>query len=164
MDEWDTVTFPPAINQFHVEGVVSDVFCGYPLPYSEDQDARRSVSVISPALATAQGMVQMWLRVPEDENTASDVEAVPLAVRSPLTEGCLRALCMEHGDIEPGADVTSMLTRLEAVLRRELFHRRLVISGQLRLEQRYDGDAGRTVAVPYLSLPMDGLRRSYWLL
>ncbi|CCW59956.1 unnamed protein product [Phytomonas sp. EM1] len=141
------------------------------------EGVRRSVTLVDPA-AAQDVAVLLWLDVTED----GDGEGVPLAVRGRLSIGVVEAAATEAGRAETGIppstvggspsegsptatdQAESALIWYAERLRRELMHKRVIISGMIRVEQRYDADADKFIEVPYIQLPRDGLRMSYHII
>lgn len=152
-------------NQAHVEGRVSDVEVGYLCGMVRAKEewgkehCRHSVGQMcsgysggdveaSPAL-----WLRFWLEVPMEE--------VPLGVVSPLSHRSVLAL-LDDADVkfsEPESSTEISVAALKARLSSELLEQRVIVSGQLRMEERYDGDSHRITQIPVVLLPTDGFRR-----
>eukprot|EP00796_Vickermania_ingenoplastis_P004960 gene4960-3558_t len=130
-------------NTAHVEGVVREVRVGCPRPETEEEwesPARRhTVPSASPPTT------QLWLWV---DVADSEAGVVPLAVVCPLS-------AQQAAVLSPAADSADLPRYFQQLL----LNKRVIVSGQLRLEERYDGDLHRIVQVPRLQLSEDGFRR-----
>ncbi|CCW67072.1 unnamed protein product [Phytomonas sp. Hart1] len=178
---------PACVNLAHIEGVVREVGCGEARSHGEVGSEpgprvalRRAVSLIAPAVAQ-DVVVQLWLDIAEGSGKA------PLAVRGHLSRAVIEAAaadarCDDTAPTENGggaaaapgsnpkevnpttAGADCCLVWYAKRLRRELEHKRVIVSGMIRVEQRYDADADKFIEVPYIQLPRDGLNMSYHII
>lgn len=103
--------------------------------------------------------LRLWLLLPVQGN--EDVTA-PLALHCPLSAAVVQDLSSLTFPSPLGKN-SSESKGVEAAcvkfFESALGKKRVIVTGQLRMEERYDGDLHRIVQVPYISLPMDSFER-----
>lgn len=156
----DTVGTPHSLNVIHIEGTVAGVECGYGIHHQEGTgEAVRHVVTVEDTESAHVPQLQLWL------NVAEEGCAVPLAVRCLLSgdavDAAWRSTTAPQSQAECNHSFCDKLRGYMLSVRRELLHKRVIVSGVLKEELLYDADANGVVAVPVVHLPMDGLASSH---
>lgn len=120
----------------------------------------------------------IWMSISDGKEEMQRCTEAPMMITCPLSPFLVHSLAREAIDegeekkeernsIPPIATAPMMpekFTSVESPLHHYFFSRlgqqRVIVSGQLRTQERYDGDLQRIIPVPYVLLPMDGFRRS----
>lgn len=169
-----------AINVAHVEGIVQAVLCGHYASHSGGvsgcgSPGLRTVHVTTPPPSEgAPSTVLLWLCV--DPASSPCLLAVCCSLSPEVVDmhwSARRGETMEE-DISPIASVgdsrvvasereeeegvaEAKLRCVKAWATAALLSRRVVVSGQLRMVEVFDGDVGKVVVVPVIELPQDNL-------
>ncbi|KAG5463898.1 hypothetical protein LSCM1_00071 [Leishmania martiniquensis] len=160
------------VNMAHLSVYVHSVQCGYPAshapgPSGEGVPGMRTITTATLASQSC-AMLLLWV---------SMTSPWWLAVRCALSPGamdtCWRSdpTSASHSAAEvsganesavPSATLTETekLRRIKAWAEAIVLHRWVIISGQLRMEDTYDGDLQKVVTVPVLEVPMDNFKGS----
>lgn len=172
------------VNMVHLEGVVRSLEVGL-VPCTSTmrasaaaseaeawEQASRRHTVMGPLPALQH--LFLWLDVcsewKEDEgapcvsSSSGPDAAAPIAVLCPLSDRMIDQLRLaaasRSGAPSSAAAEVVADTGAQQWFERNLLGQRVILSGQLRMEERFDGDIRRIVQVPWVRLPVDSFRRS----
>lgn len=152
---------PSCVNVAHLSVTVSAVHCGYRAshaggPTGQGLPGRRTLTPSTrPPNSYAELLLWTWMSQTE-----------PLAVRCHLSHGAL-CTCWRVSKAPfsvRGVPEGELLQRTREWAEELVLGRQVIVSGQLRMEEVYDGDLQRAVTVPALELPMDSFKSSVTLL
>lgn len=109
----------------------------------------------------------IWLSVADSFGEYGISE--PLVICCPLSPSLIEDLedeVIEEGNLAINTNDSSVSSSppyrspLHHYFSSQLLRKRVIVSGQLREQERYDGDVHRIVPIPYVLLPLDGFGRN----
>ncbi|KPA79926.1 hypothetical protein ABB37_04980 [Leptomonas pyrrhocoris] len=173
------------VNTIHVEGTVQALQCGHFAanvagPSGHLKPGRRTACVVAPS-HTAFPTVLLWLSMADSSSSSGCLLAVRCRLSPEVVEARWReqqqakksaeavpgdgheageAVVENESDAnaeEKEASAEAKLRCVKAWVKASLLHRHVLVSGQLRMGEVYDGDLGKVVSVPIIDVPQDNL-------
>ncbi|CAJ1035789.1 hypothetical protein, conserved [Leishmania lindenbergi] len=160
------------VNVAHISAYVHSVQCGYPAshtpgPSGEGVPGKRTIAT---ATLTTQScaVLLLWVSMGSSELLAVRCALSPGAMETCwcVTPTVVSSEATKVGDTSEAAAPSSMLSEsdklrcVKAWAEELVLHRWVVVSGQLRMEDVYDGDLQKVVTVPVLEVTRDNFKGS----
>ncbi|KAG5489946.1 hypothetical protein JKF63_00064 [Porcisia hertigi] len=160
------------VNMAHLSVYVHSVHCGYPASHSPGPSGGGTPGkrTIATATLTSQSCAMLLLWVSTE---SPGMLAVRCALSPGAMETCWQATpsavgseAIEAGDTGEAAASSSILSEMDKLRRVKtwaedlVLHRWALVSGQLRMEDVYDGDLEKVVTVPVLEVARDNFKGS----